>query len=104
MYVLSIKKVFIHTQNVEVEKERERSEIWYNEIGKFLESQAGGDDATNPWSLVIALCRVLADAAEQINAPDRKKLEYVIRMTAYSMGFDGIIVVLGKNKDPDSIV
>jgi len=99
-YILT--KRFICIYDVEIE--RERSDVWYNDISEFLESQVEEEDTIAPWSLTIALCRVLADAAEQIKTTEEKKLEYVIRMAAYSMGFDGIIVFIAKEAKSDTIV
>lgn len=83
--------------------DKDKADAWYLAISEFLESRAGEDDVAAPGSLVTALCRVLADAVEQVDAPDRKKLEAIVRLTAHSMGFDDALLMLGKDADPDRI-
>jgi len=86
-----------------MEVDTDRVDTWYTEISGFLESHIESEDLVTPWSLTVALCHVLADAAEQVNVSERKKLETVIKLVANSMGFDDVLVFLGKDADPDSI-
>jgi hypothetical protein len=86
-----------------VKVDNDRADAWYLQISEFLESKAGEEDATAPGSLVTALCRVLADAVEQVDAPDRKKLEAIVRLTAHSMGFEDALLMLGKDADPEKV-
>lgn len=75
----------------------ERAEAWYEAISDFLEQRAGEEDAESPGSLVTALCRVLVDAAEAVDAPEAKKLEAVAKLVASQMGFDDVLVLLGRD-------
>ena len=90
-----------HVRSVKVNQDR--ADAWYLAISEFLESKAGDEDVAAPGSLVMALCRVLADAVEQVDAPDRKKIEAVVRLTAQAMGFNDALLMLGKDADPDRI-
>jgi hypothetical protein len=83
--------------------DRERADSWYIAISDFLESNAGCEDVAAPGSLVTALCRVLADAVEQVDEPDRKKLEAIVRLTAHQMGFKDVMLMLGRDADPSKI-
>lgn len=80
-----------------------RADEWYAAISAFLESQAGDGDAAAPGSLVMALCRVIADASEAVDVPDAKKVEAIARLTAQAMGFDDAIVLLGKDVPPINV-
>ena len=72
---------------------------WYGAISAFLESKAGSEDVIAPGSLVTALCRVLVDATEQVDASDRKKLDAIVQLTAHFMGFEDAILLLGKDAE-----
>lgn len=82
---------------------QQRADEWYLVISEFLESRARDDDASNPGSLVMALCRVIADASEAVNVPDAKKVEAITRLTAQAMGFDDAIVLLGNDVPPINV-
>jgi hypothetical protein len=75
----------------------ERSEVWYQMISEFLESQAMEADANYPGSLVVALCRVLVDASEAIDVEDSKKLEAIARFIANEMGYEDALILFGKD-------
>lgn len=77
--------------------DNDRTDAWYLAISEFLESRAGDEDALCPGSLVTALCRVLADAVEGVRAPDDKRLEAVVRLTAQAMGYEDVLLLLGKD-------
>ena len=76
---------------------------WYYAISDFLESQVGDEDVSSPGSLVMALCRVLADASEAVDVPDEKRVEAITRLTAQAMGFEDAIVLLGKDVPPINV-
>lgn len=80
-----------------------RADEWYFAISEFLESQASDGDAGAPGSLVMALCRVIADAAEAVDVPDAKKVEAITRLTAQAMGFEDVVVLLGKDVPPINV-
>jgi len=81
--------------------DQSRADAWYLAISDFLETQAGDQDAAVPGSLVSALCKVLADAMEGIEADETKKLEVVLKLTALAMGYQEEFLIL---KDPKGLL
>lgn len=81
----------------------DRAEAWYQAISEFLESNAGEEDAYVPGSLVVALCKVIADASETVDAPDRKKIQAIAGLISHQIGLNDVVVFFGKDSDPDSI-
>lgn len=79
---------------VHVEFDSDRSDTWYIAISDFLETHCEKADVESPGALVAALCRVLADAVEVIDADPRDKLEIVANLTAQAMGLRNPVVVI----------
>ena len=80
-----------------MEVDKDKADEWYNLISEFLESRSEDGDIRCPNSLIIALCRVLADTIEGVSASNVKRLEAVIRLTAASMGYEDVLLLFGKD-------
>jgi hypothetical protein len=79
----------------------ERAEAWYKAISDYLEQNAGNDDAKSPWSLVAALCRVVADATVATDGDDEQKVEAVARLVGAAMGHPDVMVVIARDVPPE---
>lgn len=77
--------------------DQSRADAWYLAISDFLEANAGEQDAAAPGSLVAALCKVLADATEGVEADDFKKFEAIVKLTAMAMDLQDKFIII---KDP----